>query len=498
MYAMNTRAHPSERLSVEDILSLTGLLILVVFLFSLNIDRLPLLDPDEPRYAASARAMIETGDWFVPHFNGEPRLNKPPLFYWLVALSFKLFGVSESAARLPSLLCGIGGIVVVFMWARTMWGRRKAFLAGFILAVCPLYYVIARLCITDMTMSFFLCLALYCFYCGYESGRNGRWNKVCIYFSLAMMFLSKGHIGVLIFLLVISTFLATKRDLRYLGKLWSAPGLIIFAALVLPWGVTFISRVGTGSVAELLLKETYGRFVGGYQHPEPFYFYIKVFFVGFFPWSLFAPVISWRILRWRKVSCQTALDVGQTPDTDKALMRVQFFAIWFGVVILLFSMSRSKLFSYILPMAPSVPLLFVALSSNAVAVVRRHGWAPYLMGATAYLLLVVVVLSISSSVGSRRSARDLTVGLLPSDRDSYALVSCGRIPPSLVFYAGKLVQGIGNNQINALNLITEDSRDVYIYMKNKDYNRYKDVAGDGCRLQLIGEGPGAVMLKAVD
>ena len=123
----------------------------------LYIAELPLLDPDEPRYAGAGRAMATGGSLLVPEFNGEARINKPPLFYWLVALSDKLAGgATETSSRAPSIVLGL------FMLWGTIWLGRKTFgaatglLAGMVLATTPLFMALSRCCITDMTLSTFM------------------------------------------------------------------------------------------------------------------------------------------------------------------------------------------------------------------------------------------------------------------------------------------------------------------------------------------------------
>lgn len=123
----------------------------------LYIAELPLLDPDEPRYAGAGRAMASGGSLLVPEFNGEARINKPPLFYWLVALSDKLAGgATETSSRAPSIVLGL-----IMLWG-TIWLGRKTFgpmtglLAGLVLAATPLFMALSRCCITDMTLSTFM------------------------------------------------------------------------------------------------------------------------------------------------------------------------------------------------------------------------------------------------------------------------------------------------------------------------------------------------------
>ena len=124
---------------------------------------MPLIDPDEPRYASTARDMVLNGNWIVPHFNGVPRINKPPLFYWTIAISYKLFGINEFSARLPSALAAIGTVLITYLWGKRLEDRKNGFWAGMVLMASPLFFLISRLCITDMMLTFFVCSSLYLF-----------------------------------------------------------------------------------------------------------------------------------------------------------------------------------------------------------------------------------------------------------------------------------------------------------------------------------------------
>ena len=118
---------------------------------------LALLDPDEPRYAGAGRTMAQGGSLLVPQFNGEPRINKPPLFYWLVALSDRFAGgASEVSARIPSVVMGLLMLWGTIWLGRRVFGAMTALLAGLVLSSTPLFIALSRCCITDMTLSTFM------------------------------------------------------------------------------------------------------------------------------------------------------------------------------------------------------------------------------------------------------------------------------------------------------------------------------------------------------
>ncbi|MCM8783329.1 MAG: glycosyltransferase family 39 protein, partial [Candidatus Omnitrophica bacterium] len=136
------------------------LLVVGCFLFFYKLGNLPLLDPDEPRYAEVAREMGERGDFLIPYFNYTPRLKKPPLFYWLVFLSSKLFGINEFSARFPSAFFALVGVFLTYLIGAHLFSSFSGFLSALILATSLEYLVISRLAITDMTLCFFFLSAV--------------------------------------------------------------------------------------------------------------------------------------------------------------------------------------------------------------------------------------------------------------------------------------------------------------------------------------------------
>ncbi|MEK7360143.1 MAG: glycosyltransferase family 39 protein, partial [Planctomycetota bacterium] len=210
----------AEGFSKKDVPFVAGLFFLGLFLFLFYTWAMPLIDPDEPRYASTAREMALNGDWIVPHFNGEPRINKPPIVYWAIALCYKLFGIHELGARLPSALAAIGTVMIVYFWGKRIEGRKSGFWAGVMLMASPLFFFIARFCITDMLLTFFFSAALYQFFVEYRDARKKNTRRLLLYFFLSMIFLVKGPVGVLLFILITCCFLLWVRDFRYIRRLW--------------------------------------------------------------------------------------------------------------------------------------------------------------------------------------------------------------------------------------------------------------------------------------
>lgn len=279
--------HSTERLTKKDIPFLLGLIVIGLVLFLFYTWSMPLIDPDEPRYASTASDMVMNNNWIVPHFNGAPRINKPPLFYWAIAISYKIFGISEFSARLPATLAAIGTVLITYLWGRQLEDRKNGFWAGVMLMVSPLFFFVSRLCITDMLLTFFVSASLYLFFIEYTEANKNNLRRLFLYFLLSMVFLVKGPVGLLLFILIAIGFLLWIRDFQSIRRLWYLPGFLLFLGIICAWGIPFWLSLGTKQIFTLLSQEMSGRFVSGYAHPQPFYYYVPVFFMGFFPWSLF-------------------------------------------------------------------------------------------------------------------------------------------------------------------------------------------------------------------
>ncbi len=534
--------YASGKLSKNDIPYLTGLVLAGLFLFLMYIWAMPLIDPDEPRYASTARDMVVNGNWIVPHFNGVPRINKPPLFYWTVALSYKMFGINEFSSRLPSALAAIGTAVITYAWRKRYHGKlqdrsaKDGFWAGMILMTSPLFYFIARFCITDMLLTFFISAAMYVFfveYTEYTPAHESRRDKfktlplnrrLLLYFLLAMVFLVKGHVGILVFVLVTVCFLLLMRDFRYIRRVWYLPGFLLFLGIICAWGIPFWLSLGTQQITSLLSQETSGRFVSGYAHPEPFYYYLPVLIMGFFPVSPFLFLVFAHSIK-RKTSI---------PLEEKR--HLCFFAAWFVLTLIIFSLSRSKLMTYILPLSPSVALLTssfsrwemdnrlgkwttrvvwfiltVAILVPVVLFATMHTWIPakygfstshaaiplgiFFMGMLAALFaffrerrffplqkvfcvtngifLTMTIVYSSYSLGTFRSTKDIVNKCLSDKITDYTLLNYSRIDSSLVFYSGKDVREVDKESPNE-EFLPKSNEPVYLVMSLRDYTKKKN------------------------
>src|SRR2546425_3160383 len=188
--------HPAPRdAPAGALLPIVLLLVLCAPIFFFRLGRPGLGDPDEGRNAEVAREMVETGDWVTPHMDGVVYLDKPPAFFWTVAVSYLSLGVSEWSARAPSALFALAGIALVGWFVRSRMGSATAWLAGVTLALSPLYIVFRRIVIFDMMLTFCMTVAALAAFEALESERRGGLPRVLFFAAAGVGAICKGPVG---------------------------------------------------------------------------------------------------------------------------------------------------------------------------------------------------------------------------------------------------------------------------------------------------------------
>jgi 4-amino-4-deoxy-L-arabinose transferase-like glycosyltransferase len=309
---------------------------IVVTYFSM-LAHFALAEPDESRYAEIAREMLDLGDWVTPHLNYVKYFEKPPLIYWLTALSFRVFGMSEFVVRLWPALFGVLGILTAYVVGRSMYGTAVGQIAAALLATAPFYFGISQIVILDMPLSAVMAAALGAFWIAYADARRRRLGVVGLYVATAFAVLIKGPVAAILTGGVILSFLVLQGSLRALRWVLSPLGICLFLAIAAPWFV-LVSRRNPEFVDFFVIKQHLDRFLRPDEHREPLWFFAPLVFAGLLPWSgfvLFAPRALGRFLRrlvTRRVSPGTL-----------------YCVVWSGLIFTFFSLSGSKLATYVLP-----------------------------------------------------------------------------------------------------------------------------------------------------
>ena len=338
------------RAAGREPLLLALLLLGIAFLCFWHLGSLPLIDVDEPVYGQVGREMASAGwaGWLTPHYGGLPWFDKPPLFYWLTALSMRGFGVSEWSARLPSALLGMGLVAATYALARQTYPQllRAGLWAGFALATCIQFFLLARAAVTDMTLALTLTLALLGLYAWAQTGR-GR----CMALAGAMTglaALTKGPVAlVLIGIQAIGYLLLTRQPKRLLSPaLWV--GFVVCLVVALPWYLAMVHLHGQLFIRGFLEANNVTRYLQAeHQTTSSPLFFIPVLLALFFPWSLALPGAFFSA--WRQVRGNFRERTADNPAL--------FLGLWVALVFLFFSASQSKLVTYIFPLYPAAAIL---------------------------------------------------------------------------------------------------------------------------------------------
>jgi 4-amino-4-deoxy-L-arabinose transferase-like glycosyltransferase len=317
----------------------TALLLgLTAALLLLRLGSVPLVGPDEPRYVRVAVEMHRAHEWVRPTLAGAPWLEKPPLYYWLAGLCFSVFGETEWAARLPSVLA-----TLVLVGATALFGARlhdgsAGLHAGFVLATSILPFAYGHAATMDMLLAATLTVGL-----GLLALRLlGIAGPLAIPVGAAFLglaTLAKGPLGVLLPGLVVLAYLIAAREWRFLRELLSPAAIAAFLIVAAPWYVLILLDQGHAFVDVFLLNHNLQRFTSTiHRHPGPPYYYVPLVLAGLFPWTgLVLPGLA-----------------ALAPRRSRS---DRFVLVWLLIPFVFFSLAGSKLPGYVLPCLPPLAIL---------------------------------------------------------------------------------------------------------------------------------------------
>ena len=322
------------------------ILILLVFsglLFFIGLDKMPLTDPDEVFYAETAKEMLNRNELLTPYIFGKPQFEKPPLYYWLVVSGFRAFGVNEFSARAGSAIFGILGVIGIYLLGKLLINKRTGFLAGIVLATSVKYLILARACVTDMVLGVLILYAFLFFFYGYysDSGKNKHFLFASLFLGLAV--LTKGPVALLLPGAIVFAYLLLSKELKKLKEIPFIQCGILFLAVSLPWYLLMYKAHGKEFMDVFFGFHNIVRFLQPeHKIGDVVYYYVPILIGGFAPWTILLPAGIWQARKER----------------DLRIKRTNIFIlIWVSVIFIFFSISRTKLPTYIFPLYPALALL---------------------------------------------------------------------------------------------------------------------------------------------
>jgi 4-amino-4-deoxy-L-arabinose transferase-like glycosyltransferase len=414
---------------------------------------LPLIDRDEPRFAEASREMIERGNYIVPYFNNQLRLDKPPLTYWTQVASYHIFGENDFAARFPSAIAAALTALLVFVWGRRLGGEKVGWWAAIIFTLSLQTFVHAKAAVADMWLVLFVTLASWA---GYELFQRPTLNQgaalsrspwaiwkspfLVFYLALALGFLAKGPIAWTP-LLAVAGLIIYKRDWQTLQRFKFAVGVALMFAVVALWGIPALIQthgefltVGIGRhvvTRSFMTLEGHGASsFGMYVLLLPFYF--VTVFISFFPWSIKLPWLIRKLWQRKKAGVSDAAYNGLPIDT--------YLLSGIAIIFVMFTLVSTKLPHYTLPAFPLLALLLA-----------RHWYQGEIVAAQRSLFTTIAVATACVWITIALAAPPMVARFFPA----YQLFQVSRASlqpnmrfaavefqePSLVWYFRSRVQG---------------------------------------------------------
>lgn len=325
------------------------LFLAAIVLFSLfaGLGSVPLFDEDEGAYSEVAREMIVSGDFVTPRLNGETFFHKPPMIYWAQAASVGLFGLNEFALRLPCALASLVWALMLFRFTSRHYNGQVAWYAVLFMVTSLQTSIVAKAALADAFLNLFVTLSMFCIYDYYR--HQHRRSIYLTFIFLALGFLSKGPIAILIPLGASGLFFGLKGRWKIWFKaIFNPVGWGALLVIALPWYVALYRQHGPGFIDEIFFTHNVARFQTAFEgHSGSIFYYLPVILLGMLPHTAFL--------------LKACLGLKKMVQNDLNL----YLAVWFGFVLIFFSLAGTKLHHYIV--YGHIPLfLFMAQAAEEV------------------------------------------------------------------------------------------------------------------------------------
>jgi 4-amino-4-deoxy-L-arabinose transferase-like glycosyltransferase len=343
--------------------SVLTLLLLSFVTFFLGLGRQAITDSDEAFYAEAAREMVEGNDWLTPHFNYEDRWQKPILYYWFTAAAFAGTDVTEFMARFGAALSGVGLVLLTWSAARRLLADPLgAWLAGAIAATCYGYFAMARAALPDLPLAFFMTATIWAALRATDPSEKlpTSWAAIAG-LAAGLGFLTKGPLGVVIPAIVLIPIWWRERRRVLIRPADVAVALVLFTISGLPWYLAMWTVHGTAYLQSFFVADNLERFATTrYNDLRAVWYYVPILVGGLLPWTIYALVLPWRIVR--------DLIRGRRRLTDIEWR----LTIWTLAPLLFFTVSVGKQPRYILPVLPPIAMMVGVGISNRIAIASRN------------------------------------------------------------------------------------------------------------------------------
>ncbi|TCL38698.1 dolichyl-phosphate-mannose-protein mannosyltransferase [Anaerospora hongkongensis] len=397
------------------------LLVLGAVLFFIGNASIAITDPVESNYTLTSAEMFASGDYLSPRIYGNFWYDKPVFFYWELIAAFKVFGINEFAARFFPALAGIAGLFMVYGFARKIYDAKTGLFSALILGTSFEYWLISKTVITDLTLFLFFNAVLVFFYLAYTS-QNKNYYYLCYGFA-GLAVLTKGPIGILLPGLIVTVFILCRRDYAEIKRMKWLGGTVIFLIVGGSWyylmyqlhGQVFLDTfLGIHNVLRATVSE----------HPKfnVWYYYLAIFFLGFFPWCFSLPMAIRKY--WKK---------RQWPVLDQTTL---FLLLWAVLVNGFYQCMATKYATYTLPALMPVAILTARLLYTHERFVRR------LVAFNVFFYLALTFFVAIPLCNNSYSGRNVAAVLQEQVQPGDLVASYGDYKASAVFYSNQVIYNL--------------------------------------------------------
>ncbi len=453
-----------------------AVVVLVFYFFGLTI---PLLGPDEPRYAQVAREMFDKGDWITPTLGGYNWFEKPALLYWLQIASYHVFGVSEFSARVGSALFGLGTIASLWLLGHS---ATKSQIANPYLPIATSYFpnwlalisastlgivVFSRGASFDIIITFPITAALVSFFIFDQATERSPTKKylplIFFYVFVGLALLAKGLIGIVFPYAIVGLFYLLSRRPPGVTLLVSIFwGTFLAIAIAAIWYLPMYQRHGYEFINDFFIQHHFARFTSNkYQHPQPFYFFFWVLPLMTLPWLPFFIGTLWRLTKsillrreiemqkihetkgmtFRRMGSAYELSPRKTLSVSGGSDLIAFASAWLLVPLIFFSFSGSKLPGYILPAVPAAIVLTSVYVSQLVILSRAWRNALLVIAISTFLVTSLLLIFVVPRFADGDSVKSLITAADERGYNSNRVVGLHTISHNAEFYAaGRLLR----------------------------------------------------------
>lgn len=355
---------------------IAAIIVFGIFILFIRLDIGELASLDDCYYAQKAKEILITGDWLTMHFAGEPKFDNVPLYMWLEAVMFSLFGIHEYTARFFSALFGLGTIILVYYLGRMWYNHRVGIYAGIVMLTTQFFLKFARRAMFDITLTFFVILALYCFWKSFDNKRYIIGFGLCT----AAAILTKSVLGTFP-ILICGAYLMFSGQWRRLFSLQFLAGSLIGLSVASLWFIYETAVHGDAFLGQhfgWLIFERAFETSPEKQHWYSYFWYLRKLVEHYLPWVFLAGYGIYRMVR-RNLKQKSKSDI--------------LILCWIFVIIGIMSIAHEKKVWYIMPVFPALALVCGdALDTLLASGVRR---LRFLKTAAGFFLLTVFVIIVT-------------------------------------------------------------------------------------------------------